>query len=59
MLIKFLYVLLVLSTLALLWAVGAAYFRVRRHMSHSDTATLKGEAAESEREKEKVTGGER
>ncbi len=56
MLIKLLYVLLVLSTVALLWAVGAAYFRVRRHMSHSDTATLKSETTESEREKEAISG---
>jgi hypothetical protein len=32
-LIKILYVVLVLSTLALLWAAAAAYVRVRRHLA--------------------------
>ena len=51
MFVKILYVLLVLSTLALLWAVGAAYLRVRRHMSGTDTGSVKSETAEQEREK--------
>ena len=51
MFVKILYVLLVLSTLALLWAVGAAYLRVRRHMSGPGTGSLKDGAAEQEREK--------
>ena len=51
MLIKILYVLLVLSTLALVWAVGAAYLRVRRHMSGSDAASLKNETPEQEQKK--------
>ncbi|MGZ4822484.1 MAG: hypothetical protein ACXVZM_12840 [Terriglobales bacterium] len=33
MLIKILYVGLVLSTVALLWAAGACYVRVRRHLA--------------------------
>jgi hypothetical protein len=49
--VKILYVLLVLSTLALLWAVGAAYLRVRRRMSESEPASLKSETAEQERKK--------
>jgi hypothetical protein len=32
-LIKILYAVLVLSTLALLWAAGACYVRVRRHLA--------------------------
>jgi hypothetical protein len=32
-LIKILYVVLVLSTVALLWAAAAAYVRVRRHLA--------------------------
>jgi hypothetical protein len=32
-LIKVLYVVLVLSTLALLWAAAACYMRVRRHLA--------------------------
>ena len=37
-LIKILYVVLVLSTLSLLWAAGACYLRVRRHMTASEKA---------------------
>jgi len=32
-LIKILYVVLVLSTVALLWAAGAVYVRIRRHLT--------------------------
>jgi hypothetical protein len=32
-LIKILYVVLVLSLVALLWAAGACYMRVRRHLT--------------------------
>jgi hypothetical protein len=39
--IKALYVLLVLSTVALVWVAGAVYIKVRRHMaaSHSRSNT--------------------
>ena len=50
MIIKALYVLLVLSTAALVWVAGAVYFKVRQHMaaSHSRPNTESvhdGEAA--------------
>ncbi|HEX8926521.1 MAG TPA: hypothetical protein VF786_12055 [Terriglobales bacterium] len=48
MIIKALYVLLLLSTAALVWVAGAVYFKVRQHMaaSHSrpkPTAVQDGE----------------
>jgi len=50
-LIKTLYLILVLSTLALLWAVGAIYLRVRRHLSKprpGQTGMLEGVEQEHE-----------
>jgi len=45
-LIKILYLVLLLSTIALLWAAGACYIRVRRHLA----ARHEGEA-EHERQR--------
>lgn len=38
MFIKVLYVVLVLCTIALVGAVGAAYLKIRKHMRESDKA---------------------
>jgi hypothetical protein len=51
-LIKILYVILVLSVLALLWAVGACFLRVRRHLSRprpGQTGVLEGADPERKR----------
>ena len=44
------YIILVLSTLALLWAAVACFLRVRRHMAASHK-TLRGALEEIERER--------
>ena len=49
-LIKILYVVLVLSTVALLWAAGACYLRVRRHFA------AKHEAEEHEPRPARIEG---
>jgi hypothetical protein len=51
-LIKILYAVLVLSTLALLWAAGACYMRVRRHLAAKHEAMGGG----SEEERQAVRG---
>lgn len=45
-----LYVILVLCTLALLWAAGAAYVRVRRHLAKPHAVTAAVEDVEPEQE---------
>jgi hypothetical protein len=44
-----LYSILVISTLALLWATGACYFCVRRHLPKAESA-VRGQWTEMERE---------
>jgi hypothetical protein len=45
----FLYSILVFSTLALLWAAGACYFCVRRHLPKAESA-VRGQWTEMEPE---------
>jgi hypothetical protein len=49
-----LYTILLFSTLALLWAAGACYFCVRRHLRKAEDA-LRGQLTEMERESDAVT----
>jgi hypothetical protein len=55
-LIKILYVVLVLSTVALLWAAAAAYVRVRRHLAAKHEG-LAGSSEEEHPPRQAVRGG--
>jgi hypothetical protein len=54
-LIKILYVVLVLSTVALLWAAAAAYVRVRRHLAAKHEG-LAGGSEEEHQPRQAVRG---
>ena len=54
-LIKILYVVLVLSTVALLWAAAAAYVRVRRHLAAKHEG-LAGGSEEEHKPRQAVRG---
>jgi hypothetical protein len=51
-LIKILYLILVLSTVALLWAAGAVYVRIRRHLA------ARPHEHDRDREHERATRGD-